>query len=129
VPEQVRNKGGHVMRGMSGVYIILVLALWLLRGICLRMRIIARRRAKRATGQAIEVVAKHGNTCSKVRMELKWHIDIATMVFSSESERDLTETFYRKAIDGQQIVVHVTAKWSEFRRSFPLLITCPDIFC
>jgi len=66
----------------------------------------------------------------KVPMELKWHTDIATMVFSSESEWDLMETFYRQVIDGQQIVVHVTAKWSEFRRSFPLLVTCPsDIFC
>jgi hypothetical protein len=37
VPEQVCNKGGHVMRRVPGVYIILVLALWHLRGVCLRM--------------------------------------------------------------------------------------------
>jgi hypothetical protein len=65
----------------------------------------------------------------KVPVELKWHTDMATMVFSSESERDLMETLFRQVIDGRQIVVHVTSKWSEFRRSFPLLITCPDIFC
>jgi hypothetical protein len=65
----------------------------------------------------------------KVPMELKWHTDIITMVFGNESERDLMETFYRQVIDGRQIVVHATAKWSEFHRSFPLLITCPDIFC
>jgi len=35
----------------------------------------------------------------KVPMELKWHTDIATMVFSSESERALMETFYQQVID------------------------------
>jgi hypothetical protein len=65
----------------------------------------------------------------KVPMELKWHTDIATMVFNDESEKNLMETFYGQAIDGRQIVVRVTAKWSAFHRSFPLLITCPDIFC
>jgi hypothetical protein len=56
------------MRGMPGVYIIYVLASRYLRGVSLRIQIIARRRARRATGQAIEVVAKHGNMHLKVRI-------------------------------------------------------------
>ena len=68
VPEQVRHEGDHVMRGMPGASIIHVPALRYLRGAFCRIQIIARRRARRAIGQDIEVLAKHGNMLSKVRI-------------------------------------------------------------
>jgi hypothetical protein len=51
------------------------------------------------------------------------------MAFRAASKNEVMETFHRQAEDGRQIVVRVTVRWGVTQRSFPLLITYPEIFC